>query len=134
MEEAVHGTTLGRGKALIAPGDFHLLISPGPGPHPVVELAQTPPVNSCRPAADVMFASAAATFGGGIIGVVLTGMGQDGLRGVEAIRAVGAHIIVQDEPSSVVWGMPGFVAKAGLADEVVDLGQIVPRILQQVWR
>ena len=80
------------------------------------DLEQGPPENSCRPAVDVLFRSVAQTYGAGTLAVVLTGMGQDGLRGVEAILAAGGRALAQDEESSVVWGMPGFVARAGLAD------------------
>ena len=88
--------------------------------------------NSCRPAVDVLFRSLAETYREGVISVVLTGMGQDGLRGVRVLREQGAHVIVQDEASSVVWGMPGFVARAGLADENVPLQCVVPEILKEV--
>ena len=97
-----------------------------------VRVHQGPPENSCRPAADVLFRSVAQAFGANSLAVVLTGMGQDGLRGCEAIRAAGGQVIVQDEATSVVWGMPGFVARAGLADRVLPLGLVGPEIVRRV--
>lgn len=88
--------------------------------------------NSCRPAVDVLFRSVAELYGPGAMGVMLTGMGNDGLRGTEALREKGAYMIAQDEPSSVVWGMPGCVVQAGLANAVLDLNLIVPEILKRV--
>ena len=99
---------------------------------PRVTLDQAPPENSCRPSADVLFRSAAETYGAATIGVILTGMGKDGFRGCEALRGQGAYIIAQDEASSVVWGMPGFVSRAGLADATVSLQAVVPEILGQL--
>src|SRR5208283_2766694 len=107
-----------------APGNFHMQVRRN-GREATVALDQGPPVNSCRPAADVLFRSAAEAYGGGVIAVVLTGMGKDGFRGCEALRSQGAYIIAQDEASSVVWGMPGFVSKGGLADATVDLNAVV---------
>jgi len=76
----------------------------------------------------------AEVYGAGTLAIVLTGMGQDGLRGCERIREVGGQIMAQDEASSVVWGMPGFVAKAGLADEVLPLTEIAPTMLRRIRR
>ena len=81
---------------------------------------------------DVLFRSIADVYESSAIAVVLTGMGSDGLKGVETLRAKGAYIIAQDEPTSVVWGMPGAVVKAGLADVTVPLEAVVPQILQQL--
>jgi two-component system chemotaxis response regulator CheB len=97
-----------------------------------IDTHQEPPENSCRPAVDVLFRSVAEVYGSGAIAVVLTGMGQDGLRGCKCIRQVGGQIIAQDEASSVVWGMPGYVANAGLADEVLPLEQIGGEIIRRV--
>lgn len=99
-----------------------------------VFLDQSPPQNSCRPSVDALFSSAGEVYGGAAIAVVLTGMGQDGLRGVEILKAQGASILAQDEASSVVWGMPGAVVNAGLADCVLPLNQIVPEIVRRVDR
>jgi two-component system chemotaxis response regulator CheB len=81
---------------------------------------------------DVLFRSVGEVYGGATISAILTGMGQDGLRGVEQLRALGGYVIAQDEASSVVWGMPGFVARAGLADVVCDLKLVTPEIVRQL--
>ena len=85
---------------------------------------------SCRPAVDMLLRSVNDVYGGAAVAVILTGMGQDGLNGVQALKKNGAYVIAQDEASSVVWGMPGAVARAGVADAVVDLKQVVPQILE----
>jgi two-component system chemotaxis response regulator CheB len=94
-------------------------------------LQDDPPENSCRPSVDVLFRSVALAYGPSILGVVMTGMGQDGLRGCEWIRERGGQVVVQDEASSVVWGMPGYVAQAGLADKILPLDQIAGEILRR---
>jgi two-component system chemotaxis response regulator CheB len=93
-----------------------------------IKLHQGPPENFCRPAVDVLFRSAAATLGDRALAVVLTGMGQDGLRGCEHIKERGGGVLAQDEATSVVWGMPGFVTRAGLADRVLPLGDIAAEV------
>jgi two-component system chemotaxis response regulator CheB len=95
-------------------------------------LHQDPPENSCRPSVDVLLRSVARAYGRESLAVILTGMGQDGLRGCEAIREAGGQVVVQDEATSVVWGMPGYVARAGLADRVVPLSMIAREILDRV--
>ena len=97
---------------------------PAPRPRRGSRLTDDPPENSCRPAADVLFRSAARLWGAGTLGVVLTGMGRDGLAGSRAVVEAGGSVIAQDEFSSVVWGMPGEVVRAGLADAVLPLAQI----------
>jgi two-component system chemotaxis response regulator CheB len=131
VEEGRPGGVLRPGHAWLAPGDFHMTVARD-GVRVQVLLHQTPPENSCRPAADVLFRSVAQTFGAGTLAVVLTGMGQDGLRGCEAVRAAGGQVIVQDEETSVVWGMPGFVARSGLAARVLPLGLIAAEIGHRV--
>lgn len=133
VREAVAGDVLQPGMAWIAPGDYHMGVI-RQGDDVVVQLHQSPPENSCRPAADVLFRSAAETFGGGALGVVLTGMGKDGLRGSGAICDAGGSVLVQDEASSVVWGMPRFVAEAGLADQVLPLERIASELVSRVRR
>lgn len=130
VDEAVSGAVLEPGHAWIAPGDFHMIVER----NGIVQIKthQEPPENSCRPAVDVLFRSVAEVYGGSAIAVVLTGMGQDGLRGCKCIREVGGQILAQDEASSVVWGMPGFVANAGLADKVLPLDQIGGEIMRRV--
>lgn len=131
VREAIAGTVLRPGTIWLAPGDYHLSVQQA---RLGVELAldRTPPQNSCRPSADVLLASVARVYGDRALGVILTGMGQDGLRGCQEIRDRDGQILVQDEASSVVWGMPGFVAKAGLADAVVPLDRMIPEILRRV--
>lgn len=129
--EATDGAILTPGRALIAPGDRHLTFA-GSGMARCVRLGDGPPENFCRPSVDVMFRACADAFGGHVLGVVLTGMGQDGLRGAERIRQAGGDIFVQDEESSVVWGMPGSIASAGLADRVLPLAEIGGAIVRRV--
>ena len=131
VEEGRAGGVLRPGHAWLAPGDFHMAVARDGG-RALVLLSQSPAENSCRPAADVLFRSVAQAFGPSVLAVVLTGMGQDGLRGCEAIREAGGQVIVQDEPTSVVWGMPGFVARAGLADRVLPLRLVAPEIVRRV--
>jgi two-component system chemotaxis response regulator CheB len=128
--EAVNGQPVEAGKVYIAPGDFHMRAFGQPGRVKIV-LDQAPQENSCRPSADVLFRSAAEVWGASVIGIVLTGMGQDGLAGCENLRAKGAYLIAQDEASSVVWGMPGFVARAGLADRILPLQAVIPDVLER---
>jgi two-component system chemotaxis response regulator CheB len=129
VEEASEGCPVEPGKILIAPGDFHMKVVPN-GVGARVHLDQSAPLNSCRPAVDAMFASVGDLYGGAVVAVVLTGMGHDGLRGAEILKARGASILAQDEASSVVWGMPGAVVQARLADSVLPLHQIVPELLR----
>jgi len=97
---------------------------------PVVALDDGPPVHFCRPAGDPLFASAAQVWGGAVLALVLTGMGVDGAQGAAAIVAAGGSVVAQDETSSVVWGMPGAVARAGLCSAVLPLGRIAPKLVQ----
>lgn len=128
--EGQAGMPLQPGRAYIAPGDFHMVLE-RQGTHHVVALNQAPPENSCRPAVDVLFRSVVEHFGGRTLGVILTGMGQDGLRGCELVREAAGQVLAQDEASSVVWGMPGFVARAGLADRVLPLDMIAAEITRR---
>jgi two-component system chemotaxis response regulator CheB len=98
----------------------------------VTKVHQDPPENGCRPAVDPLFRSIATYYGRHSLAVVLTGMGQDGTRGCEAIRDTGGQVLAQDEPTSVVWGMPGFVVRAGLADKVLPLSLIAGEIVNRV--
>jgi two-component system chemotaxis response regulator CheB len=123
VREAGDGMPVKAGTVLLAPGGRHMELAGDPL-LPRIRLHDGPPENSCRPAADVLFRSAARLWGAGTLGVVLTGMGRDGLAGSRAIVAAGGGIIAQDEFSSVVWGMPGEVVRAGLADAVLPVGQI----------
>jgi len=123
VREAADGDIARPGEVLLAQGGRHLELV-GDAAQPRVRLTDDPPENSCRPAADVLFRSAVRLWGAGTLGVVLTGMGRDGLAGAREIVAAGGSVIAQDEFSSVVWGMPGEVARAGLADAVLPLSQI----------
>jgi len=132
IAEGSAGDVLRSGKIWIAPGDYHMGLERTPtGAR--VKLNQDPPENSCRPAVDALFRSVVQVYGAGTLGVILTGMGQDGFRGCEYIREAGGQILVQDEVSSVVWGMPGFVARAGLADKELPLNQIAGEIVRRAW-
>jgi len=133
VEEATQDRRVEPGKILIAPGDFHMKLTSDEGGVRVV-LDQSPRQNSCRPAVDALFASTGEVYGGAVLAVMLTGMGQDGLRGTEILKARGASVLAQDEASSVVWGMPGAVVSAGLADRVLPLDQVVPEILRITGR
>lgn len=127
VKEAEHGESIHAGGVWLAPGDFHLRLK-RLGTEVIVALDQGSPENSCRPAVDVMFRSAAETYGGNLLAVVLTGMGQDGARGCEPIRKAGGQVLIQDKESSVVWGMPGAVHQAGLATSVQSLPHIASQI------
>jgi two-component system, chemotaxis family, protein-glutamate methylesterase/glutaminase len=133
FEEARQGVVLEPGKAWIAPGDHHMRVM-RKGTLAVLSLDREAPENSCRPAVDPLFRSAAEVFGSRVLAVILTGMGQDGLRGSEALHAQGAHILAQDQKSSVIWSMPGVVVKAGLADATLPLAELAADILRRVNR
>jgi two-component system chemotaxis response regulator CheB len=130
FHEGTEGQRVEPGHAYIAPGGKHMEVR-RVGTSAVLRLTDEPPENSCRPAVDVLFRSAVSVYGGRILGVVMTGMGQDGLRGCELIRERGGQVVVQDEASSVVWGMPGYVAQAGYADKIVPLDQIAGEITRR---
>jgi two-component system, chemotaxis family, protein-glutamate methylesterase/glutaminase len=131
VREAAGGESPKAGEVWLAPGDYHLLIHRELG-RSFLELNQKPPENSCRPAVDCLFRSAASAYGPGVLGVVLTGMGKDGLLGSRAIKSNGGQIVVQDEATSVVWGMPGFVSAEGLADKELALPEIPLEIIKRV--
>ncbi len=131
VHQAEEGAKIGPGEVWVAAGGSHMVVS-RVAAGVVLNLNQDPPENFCRPAVDVTFRSVAAVYGGAALGVVLTGMGQDGANGSAAIRAAGGDVFTQDEASSVVWGMPGAVTRAGLASRVLPLntiGQSIQRIV-----
>ncbi|MGE3818578.1 MAG: chemotaxis response regulator protein-glutamate methylesterase [Isosphaeraceae bacterium] len=132
VTEAVHGEPLRPGHAYVAPGGRHMVVEEGDGDGARLLLNDDPRENSCRPAADVLFRSAAAAFPGATLAVILTGLGSDGLKGCEAVVNSGGLVFAQDEPTSVVWGMPGSVVKAGLADRVIPLDLIGDTIVNRV--
>ena len=131
VKEAEGGGVLRPGQAWIAPGDYHMLLRRDAANVRIV-LNQDPQENSCRPAVDPLFRSVAQLYGVHTLGLVLTGMGQDGMRGAGAIRQVHGQVLAQDEVSSVVWGMPGAVVSAGLADRVLPLDLIANELMQRV--
>jgi two-component system chemotaxis response regulator CheB len=128
--EGVEGGIVESGTVWVAPGNSHMLLV---REHDTtrIHLTQDPPENSCRPAVDPLFRSAASLFGNRTLGLVLTGMGHDGLQGAEAVRRAGGQVLAQDEPSSVVWGMPGAVVQAGLADAVLPLARVAGELIQR---
>ncbi|MDX2055096.1 MAG: chemotaxis response regulator protein-glutamate methylesterase [Polyangiaceae bacterium] len=131
VREAQAGELLAPGTIWIAPGDFHLGLERSES-ETVLTINQDPPENGCRPAVDSMFRSAAALYGGKMLAVVLTGMGQDGARGAEQIRELGGQVFAQDEETSVVWGMPGAVVRNQLAHKVLPLQAMAQAICDAV--
>jgi two-component system chemotaxis response regulator CheB len=129
--EGVDGAAVEPGTVWIAPGNWHMTVA-REGGVARLRLMGDPPENSCRPSVDPLFRSVAALYGSAALGVVLTGMGQDGLLGSRRIHECDGRILVQDEATSVVWGMPGAVARAGLAHKVVPLPEIAGEILKHV--
>jgi two-component system chemotaxis response regulator CheB len=131
VEEGRDGMTLRAGSAVLAPGGFHMRVLRQHG-QLVVKLDEGPKENSCRPAVDVIFRSIAEQMEGRAVAAVLTGMGYDGLAGARQLKALGATILAQDEATSVVWGMPGAVVAAKLADAVLPIREIAPELLRRV--
>ncbi|MBC8069831.1 MAG: chemotaxis response regulator protein-glutamate methylesterase [Deltaproteobacteria bacterium] len=131
VEEATDGAVLEPGRAWVAPGGRHMQITTD-GPRRICRLVDTPAEHSVRPAVDVMFRSLPAIYGPGILALILTGMGADGLLGCEIIKQAGGSVIVQDKATSVVWGMPGVVSAAGLADQTLPLARIGPTIMSML--
>jgi two-component system, chemotaxis family, protein-glutamate methylesterase/glutaminase len=121
--EAGDGQVLEAGTVYIAPGGRHLVVRRA-GQQAICSLSDAPPENGCKPSADVMFRSVAQTFGGDVVAIILTGMGNDGAAGATSIRAAGGYVIAQDEASSIVWGMPGSAVAARAVDAVHPLGNI----------
>ncbi|MEM9445141.1 MAG: chemotaxis response regulator protein-glutamate methylesterase [Verrucomicrobiota bacterium] len=134
IKEAEDGEKLLPNHAYLAPGGFHMGLK-NSGSDVFIALNQNPQENSCRPAVDVLFRDVARIFGQNVLGVVLTGMGQDGLCGSEVICENGGKIIVQDKETSVVWGMPGCIAEANLADNIISIDKVNEEILKRLkWR
>jgi len=131
VREAEAGRKLEPGQVWIARGDYHMSVARR-GPDAVLSLNQEPPENFCRPAVDVLFRSVAEVYGAGALGLVMTGMGSDGARGAAHIREAGGQVLVQDEASSVVWGMPGAVVSAGAADKICPLTEIGEEVVLRV--
>jgi two-component system chemotaxis response regulator CheB len=127
VREAQEGEEVNLGTIYLAPGGLHMKVKRHDG-IAVIALDNGPLVNFCKPAVDPLFASAAEVWGPKVMALVLTGMGSDGLRGAQALIAAGSHVMAQDEASSVVWGMPGQVAHAGLCSAVLPLAELAPRL------
>ena len=128
VAEARGGEIVRAGEVWIAPGGHHLrVVADVRGP--ALRIDDGPPENSCRPAVDVLFRSAASAFGAGTLALVMTGMGYDGRRGAREIKAAGGRVIAQDAATSVVWGMPGSVVEDGSADAVLPLSSLAPQLV-----
>ena len=123
--EARDGEPILPGRIYVAPGGWHMTVGRS-GKVPVIRLNQEQPEHFCRPSVDPMLRSAAAVYGPGVLAVILTGMGADGADGCRVVAEAGGRFVVQDEATSVVWGMPGAAARTGLAEAVLPLNQIAP--------
>ncbi len=128
VQEPYEGQEALAGHAYLAPGGYHLELKKK-GIKVFMHLNEDPPENSCRPAVDVLFRSAAKVYGQSLLAVILTGMGHDGLRGAEDIIRSNGVVLAQDEETSVIWGMPGAIAQADLADKILPLEAIPDEIL-----
>lgn len=129
--EGTDGKLAEAGSVYIAPGEHHMTVESLQG-KPLIRLNRNPPVNYCRPSVNVLFCSAAEVFKDALLSVVLTGMGEDGLVGCHLIRQNGGQVVIQDKESSVVWGMPGAVAEAGLAERILPADKIAGEIVRIV--
>jgi two-component system chemotaxis response regulator CheB len=131
--EGRDGDTVTPGRILLAPGDYHMTIE-ARGPHRLVRLNQDPPQNFCRPSVDVMLRSIERVYGARTLAAILTGMGQDGLAACRQVVDAGGTVVAQDEASSIVWGMPGAVANAGLCSAVLPLPELAAYIARTALR
>ena len=131
VEEGFEGAPLEAGRAYVAPGGRHMEVRRD-GSRRVVQLSDGPEENSCRPSVDVLLRSVAKLCGPSALAVILTGMGEDGLRGCELIAQAGGGVVAQDKASSVVWGMPGAIVRAGLAEQVLPLGEIAAAVERSI--
>ena len=127
--EAVDGETVKAGQIYLAPGGRHMRVVRH-GAEAAIALDDGPPVNFCKPAVDPLFTSAIDVWQSGILALVLTGMGSDGMRGGKEIVAAGGSVMAQDEATSVVWGMPGAAANAGICSAILPLNQIAPKLVR----
>jgi len=121
--EGEDGEPVRAGRVYVAPGDYHMVMD-RVGANVCIRLNQENPINYCRPSADPLLSSAAEIYGANVLGLVLTGMGHDGREGCKTITQAGGTVIAQDHDTSVVWGMPGKVAQAGLCSAILPLGEI----------
>ncbi len=127
VSEAEHEEPVVAGKVYVAPGGRHMRVARGRS-GPAIALGDDPPINFCKPSVDTLLSSAAQVWGATSLALVLTGMGSDGTRGAADVAAAGGSVIAQDEASSVVWGMPRSVARAGLCSAVLPLSQIASEL------
>jgi two-component system chemotaxis response regulator CheB len=136
VREAADGDPVYAGTIYVARGNWHMevLAASRPGAPATLRLNQGPLENHCRPAVDVLFRTAAGVYGAGVLAVVLTGMGSDGMIGCRILRGLGGSVLAQDQATSTVWGMPGSVVNAGLAHKVLPLDAIGPEILRIAGR
>jgi two-component system chemotaxis response regulator CheB len=132
--EAIDGEAVRAGRVYVAPGDFHMVVEGGSAGEKVLRLNRAPAENFCRPSVDPMLRSLAQAYGRRLLCIILTGMGSDGRKGGEAVVAAGGSVVAQDETTSVVWGMPGAVANAGLCSAVLPLAEIGPFICKLAMR
>lgn len=128
VKEGEEGEIAEPGMVYVAPGGLHMTLSRS-GTKTIIHLNTDPPENSCRPAVDVLFRSAAAVYGDRLLVFILTGMGYDGLKGAQLIKELGGQVVAQDEASSVIWGMPGAVVQAGLADSILPIDKVADEIV-----
>jgi two-component system, chemotaxis family, protein-glutamate methylesterase/glutaminase len=130
VRQARDGDIVRPGSILLAPGDCHMEVAASRGEY-VVSLHQGPMLNSCKPSVDYLFRSAAETYGAAALALIMTGMGADGFDGAQAVRSAGGIVIAQDQASSAVWGMPGRVARAGLAEATLPLGLLAQELIRR---
>src|SRR5262249_32384423 len=133
VAEGKDGEPVQAGRIYVAPGDFHMVVD-GSGAQKTIRLNKEPPENFCRPAVDPMFRSVARAWGSAVLSIVLTGMGTDGAKGGQAVVAAGGTVLAQDEATSVVWGMPGAAAAAGICSAVLPLPEIAPYVARLAAR
>lgn len=132
-KEAQDGEVIKGGRVYVAPGDFHMLVEVR-GVDKVIKLTKDPPENFCRPAVDPMLRSISAAYGKRVLVAILTGMGSDGAKGGNVVVQAGGTVIAQDEATSVVWGMPGAAANAGICSAVLPLADIAPWMIKLATR
>ena len=132
--EAVDGEPIAASRVYIAPGDYHMIVEAQGANERRLRLNKGPPENFCRPSVDPMLRSLAQVYGRRVLCAILTGMGSDGLKGGQALVAAGAAVVAQDEKTSIVWGMPGAVATAGLCSAVLPIDELGPFIVRVAGR
>ena len=131
--EGQDGEVIVGGRVYVAPGDFHMLVETR-GADKIIRLSKNPPENFCRPAVDPMLRSISAAYGKRVLGCILTGMGADGAKGGQTVIAAGGTMIAQDEATSVVWGMPGAAAAAGICTAILPLPEVAAWLMKQAAR